>query len=339
MSWRYGEWSAIHALPIGASELAEVGRQVAAGDVLATGTVYGSPVRVAAARRLGVAPHDLGRVMRVAPGAEVEKGAVVARTGRRFARAVSAPIAGRIAHVRGDGDVEIAPIVDRWAVRSTLDGVVTASTEAAITVSGSAWCLQGVAAYGPDAIGPLSLLVEGPADEIAPTRIDVTQRGRILVGGGRSAAEAIARAHACGASAMVAGAVPAGGLRAIFGDDVTAHGTGAVTDMPTVLCLLGFGTAQLPPALLTSFRDLGSARAAIHAASARLFVFAPPSDVPMPPSFTLALVGEWGAIRPLEGAASLAPEMAYASERTARALVAGDDRIPEPNVISSSSPR
>lgn len=337
MSWQHGEWSATHALPIGASQVAEVGQEVTAGDVLATGTVYGTPVRVAAARRLGVAPHDLGRVMRVGTGAEVEKGAIVARTGRRFARAVSSPIEGRLAHVRGDGDIEIAPIVDRWAVRSTLDGVVSASSEAAVTVSGSAWCLQGVAAYGPDAIGELSLMVEGPADEIVPTRIDVSQRGRILVGGGRSAAEAIARAHACGASAMVAGAVPAGGLRAIFGDAVTAHGGAGVSDTPTVLCLLGFGTAQLPPALLTSFRELGSARAAIHAASARLFVFA--ADVPMPPSFTLALAGEWGAIRPLEGPASIAAEMTFASERTARAVVMGDDRVPEPNVLSSSSPR
>lgn len=338
MSWRYGEWSVAHGLPIGASELAPVGRTVSAGDVLAAGTTYGSPVRVSGARHLGVAPHDLSRVMRVSPGAEVEKGTVIARTGRRFARAVSAPIGGRIVHVRGDGDLDLAPVVDRWSVRSALDGVVTASTDAAVTVSGSAWCLQGVAAYGPDAIGELALAVEDAGHEIAPSRIDVTLRGRILVGGGRSTAEAIARAHACGVAGIVAGAAPAAGLRAVFGDEATAHGAPTLADAPTLLCLLGFGAAQLPSSLFEPFRRLGAARASIHTASARLFVFAPAGAVAASTS-TIALVADWGAIRPLEGPATLTDEIAFPSERSTRAVVTSEGPIPAANVTAPSALR
>ena len=339
MSWRYGEWTAPHALPIGASTVAHVGDEVRAGDVIATGTLYGVPVRVAGAHRLGLAPGDLARVMRVSPGAELEKGAVIARTGRRFARAVTAPSAGRLAHIRTDGDFELAPVVDRWSVRSTLDGVVVAASDAAVTVRGSAWCLQGTAAYGPDAIGELAIAVAGPADEIAPSRVDVTQRGRILVGGGRSAAEAIARAHACGVAAVVAGAVPAAGLRALFGDGVDARGTTGVTDAPTVLCVLGFGTAQLPPSLLTDLRDLGAARAAIHAASGRLFIFAPSNAIAPPPDPTLSLASDWGGVRPIEGRATLADETVFASERSTRAVTTDEGPIPAANVAAASASR
>jgi len=340
VSWRYGDQSATHGLPIGVAERAAVGQAVSAGDVIAAGTTYGSSVRVAAARKLGIAPLDLERVMRVRPGAEVERGAIVARTGRRFARAVSAPIDGRLAHVRADGDLELAPIVDRWSVRATLDGVVTASTEASITVEGGAWALQGVAGYGPDAIGELAVAVDGPGDELAPSRVDVRQRDRILIGGGRSGPEAITRAHACGVAAIVAGAVPAAGLRVVYGDDVSAHGDASRDDVPTVLCLLGFGNGPLPASIFAPLVAMAGARAAVHTASARLFVFAQPSTVQVDPiTPSLALAADWGAVRPLDGAAALSGDVSFPSEITTPAVRTPDGPIPAANVLLFSADR
>ncbi len=308
--------------------------------MIAAGTTYGSPVRVAAARKLGVAPADLDRVMRVPPGAEVERGAIVARTGRRFARAVSAPIDGRIAHVRADGDLELAPVVGRWSVRATLDGVVTASTESAVTVEGGAWALQGVAGYGPDAVGELAVAVDGPADELLPSRIDVRQRERILIGGGRSGAEAIARAHACGVAAVVAGAVPAAGLRVVFGDEVSAHGGASRGDVPTVLCLLGFGSGPLPAGVFAPLAAFAGARAAVHTTSARLFVFAPERSVAgtqLPSS--IALAADWGAVRPLDGPAAPSGEITFPSEISAPAVGTPNGPIPAANVVTFTADR
>lgn len=340
MSWRHGDWSAIHLLPFGVSEYARADEAVRAGDIIATGTTYGPPVRLAAARKLGVAPADLDRVMRVAPGAELERGAIVARTGRRFARAVSAPIDGRLAHVRADGDLELAPVLGRWSVRATLDGVVTESTEASITVEGGAWMLQGVAGYGPDAIGELALAVDGPGDELPPSRVDVRQRDRILIGGGRSGPEAIARAHACGVAAVVAGAVPAAGLRVVYGDGVSAHGGVSRDDVPTVLCLLGFGSGPLPASIFGPLAALAGTRAAVHTASARLFVFAPATaftlDAHTP---SLALVADWGAVRPLDGPAALSGDVSFPSELAAPAVGTPDGPIPAANVIAFGAPR
>ncbi len=273
MTWRRERWSADHSLPIGVSKRAQVGELVRAGDIIAAGATLAGALRVPGARRLGLSPTDFDRELRVRVGSDVVAKTVLARVGRRFARSVTAPIDGRLLHVTVDGDVYIAPIVDRWTVRATLDGVVARSDDAVVEIEGEAWCLQGAAAFGPDAIGEITVGVDGPEADLAPTRIDVRLAGRIIVGGARVSAEVITRAHACGVAGLVAGAVPPAGLRVVYGDTVTAAGSPSRDDRPTVLCLMGFGSAVLPRAVFEPFATLGGARAAIHTASARLFVF------------------------------------------------------------------
>jgi hypothetical protein len=333
MSWRFAEQRVSHPLPLGVMQREPVGQRVRAGDVIASGTTYGEPVRLDGARRLGVTPVDMPQVMRVPPGSELERGAIIARTGRRFARALSAPFDGRIVHVRANGDLEYAPVIDRWSVRATIDGLITDSTEWSISIEGAAWSIQGVVAYGPDAVGELTLAVDGRGDELAPSRIDTRMRDRILIGGGRTAAEAIARAHACGVAGVVAGAVPAAGLRTLFGDEVSARGAARAADTPTVLCLLGFGTSQLPAEVFAPFLPLVGARAAIHTGSARLFVFAASSVMAVPSvSPTLALAPDWGAVTPIEGSASPAHDVTFTSEVVASALETAAGIVPTGNL-------
>jgi hypothetical protein len=273
VTWRSERWSADHSLPIGVTKRAQVGELVRAGDIIAAGATLAGALRVPGARRLGLSPSDLDRELRVRVGSDVVAGTVLARVGRRFPRSVTAPIEGRLLHVTVDGDLYIAPIVDRWTVRATLDGIVSRSDDAVVEIEGEAWCLQGAAAYGPDAIGELTLGVDGPDADLAPARIDVRLSGRIIVGGARVSAEAITRAHACGVAGLVAGGVPPAGLRVVYGDAVTASGSPGRDDRPTVLCLMGFGSARLPQAVYEPFPALAGARAAIHSASARVFVF------------------------------------------------------------------
>ena len=185
MTWRRERWTADHPLPIGVTKRAQVGELVRAGDIIGAGAALAGALRVPGARRLGLSPSDLDRELRVRVGSDVVAGTVLARVGRRFARSVTAPIDGRLLHVTVDGDLYIAPIVDRWTVRATLDGTVARSDDAVVEIEGEAWCFQAAAAYGPDAIGELTLGVDGPDADLAPTRIDVRLAGRIIVGGAR----------------------------------------------------------------------------------------------------------------------------------------------------------
>ena len=332
MPWRFGRLVAEHALPIGSRERAAVGKSVRAGDVLAAGATYGTAMRVPGARRIGVSSADLERVMRVSVGDEVARGQIIARTGRRFARAATSPIDGRLVHVRDDGDLVVAPIVGRWAVRSTLDGTVSRSDDVVVTVDGDAWCLQGVAAYGPDAVGEIALAMEGPAGELAPNRIDTRLAGRILIGGARSAAEAITRAHACGVAAVVAGAVPAAGLRAVYGPDTTARTWPPAADVPTVLCLVGFGATSLPRVLFDTLSAMGGLRAAVHSATARLFVLAPATERFAVGDPSLVLTADWSAVRPAEEHLAMSGVVRFPSEVEADAVSTPDGPVPVANV-------
>lgn len=308
MSWRFGRWTVEHRLPVGAASRTELGETVRAGDVIASGSVVGQVHLIEGARRVGVTPADLDRVGRVRPVADVRRGTVLARTGRRLARAATSPIDGRLVHITADGDYLVAPLVASWEVRAAVDGAIQRSDDAAIVVDGECWALQGLAAYGPDAVGTVAIGV-GSADEaLAPTRVDVSQRGRILVGGARIAAEAITRAHACGVAGLVAGAAPAGGLRVVYGDDVAASGGRTDGDRPTVLCIAGFGSGALPAAVWEPLVALSGERASIHTASARLFVFAPRERIPDPAEAPALVLGDdHSSVRPDGAPDSAAP--------------------------------
>ncbi|HEY8808242.1 MAG TPA: hypothetical protein VIN70_11750 [Candidatus Limnocylindria bacterium] len=340
MGWRYGRWVVEHPLPLGASSRPDIGATVRAGEPLASGTLLGSPLRVEGARKLGVEPADVDRVARVAVGSDVARGTVLARTGRRFARVVTAPIDGRLVHRSYEGDFYVAPVTGTWTVRASMDGTVTRSDDAAVSVEGSAWGLGGVAAYGPDAFGELALGVDAPTDALAPSRVDVRMHDKILIGGARIAAEAITRAHACGVAGLVAGAAPAGGLRVVYGEAVTASGGPSVDDSPTILCLQGFGNGPLPAEVYRPFVVFDGRRAAINVASARLFVFAPEAlldaslDAP-----ALVLAGDFSGVRPLEGETSLTGVTRFASDAFCEGLATRDGVVPIPNVLPYDAPR
>ena len=340
MAWRYARWVVEHALPLGASARPAVGSTVRAGEALASGTLLGSPVRVDGARRLGIEAEDVDRVSRVRVGTAVTRGTVLARTGRRFARAVTAPLDGRLVHRSHEGDYYVAPITGTWTVRAAMDGIVIRSDDASVSVEGSAWGLGGIAAYGPDACGELALGVDAPTDELAPSRVDVRMHDKILIGGARIAAEAITRAHACAVAGLVAGAAPAGGLRVVYGDEVTASGGATVEDRPTVLCLQGFGSGPLPREVYLPLVAFSGHRAAIHVASARLFVFAPATSVESSlDTPTLVLAGDFGSVRPLEGETSLTGVTRFASDAFCEGLATRDGVVPVPNVLPYDAPR
>jgi hypothetical protein len=321
-------------LPVGASERARVGDRVHAGDVLAAGVTLASAVRLAGARRLGLETPDFERALRVPVGADVGAGTLLARMGRRFPRSVTAPIDGRMLHLTADGDLYLAPIVDRWVVRSTLDGAVTRSDDGAVEVEGPAWCIEGAAAYGPDAVGELTIGVEGPSGDLPASKLDVRLGGRIIVGGARVSAEVMTRAHACGIAGLVGGAAPAAGLRVVYGDTVTASGAAGREDRPTVLCLLGFGAAVVPRELFQPLAAFAGSRAAIHTASARLFVFAQEeagdasADAP-----DVALAGDYGGVRAVSGCEDRG-EAEFPSEIRANAVRCGTETelVPTANV-------
>ena len=140
---------------------------------------------------------------------------------------------------------------------------------------------------------------------------------------------------------MITGAAPAGGLRVVYGDEITASSTTAASaDAPTVLCLLGFGSAPLPREIFAPLAALQGTRAAVHTASARLFVFAPAEagdfakDAP-----SLVLAGDWGSVKPFEEQMSMATATRFPSEIESDAVTTADGPVPVANVLAFDAPR
>jgi hypothetical protein len=99
---------------------------------------------------------------------------------------------------------------------------------------------------------------------------------------------------------------------------------------------MGFGSAALPREIYDPLAALASSRAAIHTASARLFVFAPAEVgdfASRSPDVTLA--GDYSAVRGL-GEHSDAGSVVLASELESQAVQSGDELIPVANVRSSA---
>ncbi len=339
MTWRHGVWTVEQDLPFGVADRTEVGTDVIAGDVIASGSVFGAATIVRGARRVGVPAEMLQATQRVALGETVTRGTLLAGTRGRFSRSATAPVDGQLIHVTAEGDFVLAPVLGQWLVRATLDGRVVRSDSSVVTVEGAAWCLTGLAGYGPDAVGELALAVDAPMDDLSPSRIDVRVRGKILVGGARMAAEAITRAHACGAAGVVAGAAPAGGLRVVYGDDVTADGLASRDDRPTVLCLVGFGTAALPPELFRPLVAFAGSRASIHTASARLFVFASADAAIAGEPPAIALADDHAAVRPLGTPGEVAGVVRFPSEVESEALATDAGLVPLANVLPFDAKR
>lgn len=280
MNWTYVSLHHVLPLPFGTTWLAPDGASVRPGEVVARGVHFRATRRVRAAGALGVRAEEVRPLLRVGVGEAVSAGGIVARSRGRFARAVTARDDCRLIHVGADGDLHFGLVGGTWEVRSPIAGEVARRGDS-LAVRGEAWILQGLAGFGPDGFGTILVAVDAAAEDLPARVLDTRAAGRIVIGGARASGEVLTRAHAVGASGVVAASVSFRALRAIYGDDVGAFGHATREDFPTALVLGAFGAAPFPPVLFDAIRALEGAPAAIDTAGARLYVTAP-SDASLP---------------------------------------------------------
>ena len=295
--WSYGARVATVRLPFGAETVVVDGAEVRAGDPLARGTHYRATRRIHAAKALACAPDAVRGLLRVAVGERVRAGAILARAGRRFPRAIVAAEDARVVHLGVDGVLHLGSVSGEWLARAPLDGVVRHADADRVDVAGECWSLDAFAAFGPTRAGLLEIAVPDPAADLAPARLDAALAGRLLVGGARASGEALTRAHAVGAAGIVAAAASFRALEPVYGETVSAFGAPMYEDAPTLLVLAGFGRAPFDRELFERLVALAGERAAIDSRSATLHVFAPPNASRALELAPLALDEDLGGVR------------------------------------------
>lgn len=179
-------------LPVPGRILVRVGQKVNAADVIAQADFPANHVMLDIRRGLGIPKTSAAeRCIVRQQGEKVEKGDVVAETGGMFSRIVRAPAAGEIIAVRG-GQVLLSTARTTVEVKAGLNGTVTdIISDRGATVETNGALAQGMWGNGRVDSGLLILIAESPDDELLRSKIDVSMRGAVVLGGHCSSADVL----------------------------------------------------------------------------------------------------------------------------------------------------
>jgi hypothetical protein len=165
------------------------------------------------ARALSLGSTDLGPYMRVAVGARVEEGDVLAAgsgASRLFGRSYRSPVAGLVAGI-SNGRVLVQ--ADRQAVelaahyRGTVINVMS-GLGAIIEVKGA--LIQGIWGSAKEGFGVLRVMVDDPDEAMDPEKMDMSCRNAVLVGSSSLDEEILHRARDVEVQGMIVGSVDTG---------------------------------------------------------------------------------------------------------------------------------
>jgi hypothetical protein len=171
-------------LPFPGRVLVNHGQNVSAADIVADARQPGSHFLVDVRRDLGLARiSDAEKLITHVPGDRIEKGEVLAQTGGLFAQTLRSPATGIIITISA-GRIMIETEGSAVNVRAGVAGLVREilpNFGAVIETSGA--LVQGRIGNGQVDQGMMLVAARTPLDELSASRLDVSMRGAVLVGG------------------------------------------------------------------------------------------------------------------------------------------------------------
>ncbi len=171
-------------LPFPGRVLVNHGQKVNATDVVADARQPGNHFLVDVRRELGLARLDEAeKLINHTPGDRIEQGEVLAQTGGLFAQSLRSPATGTIVTISAARimiETEGTTVLVRAGVSGTVREVIE-KFGAVVETSGA--LIQGRIGNGQVDQGMLLIAARTPLDELAASRMDVSMRGAVLVGG------------------------------------------------------------------------------------------------------------------------------------------------------------
>jgi hypothetical protein len=170
-------------LPIKGNVHVHVGQKVNPADIVADGAWSREHIFLDVARILGISVAAADRLIRLKVGDDVPAGFVVARGGGLLPRTVKVPGTGHVVSASA-GQVLIEGGESRLELRAGLSGIVREVIQdrgAVIETTGA--LVQGIWGNGRIDNGVMINLAEKPDSLLPPSRLDMSMRGSILMGG------------------------------------------------------------------------------------------------------------------------------------------------------------
>lgn len=179
-------------LPVPGRILVRSGQKVNAADVIAQGDIPSGHLMLDIRRGLRIPQVSAAeRCIVRQQGEKVVQGDIVAETTGLFARIVRAPVDGEVIAIRG-GQVLLGTGTTTIEVKAGLNGTVTdLLTDRGATVETHGALVQGMWGNGQIDSGLLILVAESADDTLVRSKIDVSMRGGVVLGGHCSSADVL----------------------------------------------------------------------------------------------------------------------------------------------------
>lgn len=259
-------------LPIPGEILVKEGDTVSREQIVARAYLEGEVRLVRVAETLGVVPQEVGDVLRVSVGSQVNEGDLLAEVRGMwglFRSTITAPIAGSVEFVtESTGHLGIRAAPRKLELSAYLEGrVVEVDGQRAVVIESEASFVQGIFGVGGERMGTVRVLDVEPTTVISPSHIPATASGAILVGGRTPTLEAILKARDAGAVGFVTGSIDDHALREYVGRDIGVAVTGDEDVSMTLIVTEGFGPLPMDQRVWETLRAMNGARASLNGAT------------------------------------------------------------------------
>jgi hypothetical protein len=274
-------------LPIKGDVLVNLGDTVDAEQVVAQTFMPGDITPVNMANLLQMPPTDMKECMLKKEGERVAVGDVLAQSKGMFGMfksTVKSKWEGTIetvSEVTGQLIVRHAPIPVE--VKAYLAGqVVEVIPDSGVVIEADVTFVQGIFGIGGEAYGRIRVAAVSHEQELKADMITEDMKGCVVVGGARVWHEAIKKAIAVGAAAVIAGGIDDQDLKEILGYDLGVAITGTERIGVTVVVTEGFGDISMAARTFSLLKAREGDLAAVNGATQiRAGVMRPEIMVPL----------------------------------------------------------
>lgn len=233
-------------LPLKGQVTVKIGEHLAADQIVASTDLPGNVTPLNAANVLGVLPGDVRETLMIKEGDKVEKDQIIAEAKSFFGlfkNKLKSPVTGSlesVSDVTGQLIFRDPPVP--VAIESYIDGRVTEVFQnEGVEVQAVGSFIQGIFGIGGETYGKLKMIAKSPDEVIDESKIPPDCKHAILVGGSFATYEAVKKAIAGGAAALVIGGFDSLDLKKLLGYEQGVAITGGEQIGITVVLTEGFG--------------------------------------------------------------------------------------------------
>ena len=233
-------------LPLKGEVTVRVGEHMAAEQVVASTNLPGNVTPLNAANLLGILPGDVRGALLIKEGDKVAKDQIIAEAKSffgMFKNKLKSPITGSlesVSDVTGQLIFRDPPVPVE--IEAYIEGRVTEIfPNEGVEVQAVGSFIQGIFGIGGETSGDIRMIANSPDEVIDESKIPSSCKREILVGGSFATYEAVKKAIAGGAAALVVGGFDSLDLKKLLGYEQGVAITGGEQIGVTLVLTEGFG--------------------------------------------------------------------------------------------------